>query len=236
MRRSIIAVTIVALTGCATAPPNTPGAGAGDTYTPFVDLQGVDSNRYSSDLAGCRNYAQQIDAGKQAMAGMVAGMFIGALIGGAVGGNRYQAERGALSGGALGVSGAGGRAVLKQETVIANCMAGRGYRVLEGATVATNLAAPSPYTATGYAPVPTTAPLATAAAPQPQPTSLQAGAVSTGQDAASVKVIALQELCTSQPNITRITGGQSFDIYGVTCTNGKVLSVQCEMGSCRAIK
>lgn len=227
MKKTIIAVVAIAMAGCATAPPGTPGAGSGDTYTPFIDMQGLDSNRYASDLAGCRSYAQQIDPNKQAMAGMIGGIFIGALIGGAIGGNRYSAEQGALAGGGAGSLGAGGRAIVKQETVIANCMAGRGYRVLEGATIATNVSAPSPY-------VNSMAPAAGPSAYVPaQATQGQAQVV--GQDSGAVERLALQQMCTNQPKANRIASGPGYDTYRIVCTNGDVLTVRCEFGNCRAV-
>jgi outer membrane lipoprotein SlyB len=139
------AVAISMVAGCATAPPNTPGAGSGDAYTPVIDMQGLDMARYSADLEGCRGYARQLDPNKKAMEALIGGIVLGALVGAAVGGNRYQAEHGAIYGGTAGVTAGGARAVLKQETIMANCMAGRGYRVLSGATIATNSTAPSPY-------------------------------------------------------------------------------------------
>lgn len=172
MLKTIAAATAAAvLVGCAHAPPNTPGAGIGDTYTPFIDMQGLDMARYSRDLDGCRAYAKQIDPGRAEMQGMVAGAILGALIGAAVGGNRYQANQGALYGGGAGIGAGGAKARSKQETILANCMAGRGYRVLEGATIPASTSVPSPYlqagTPAGY--VPAAAAIVSAPATSPPP-------------------------------------------------------------------
>lgn len=229
----------VALVGCATAPPNTPGAGSGATYTPFVDLQGVDPARYSSDLAACRSYAQQIDPEKASMQGMVAGVLVGALVGAAVGGNRNSAQYGAGYGGTVGVVSGGGRAVLKQETVIANCLAGRGYRVLEGATVGTNTSVPSPYTyaaATSPQPVGGSAtnisPVVQTGGTQSAPVQVQR----TGQDSLTVEKLVKTTACNPQPNALLAVKGPGFETYTVSCVNGDSWMYRCEFGNCRKLQ
>lgn len=247
---SVIVVAVsVALSGCAAAPPNTPGAGSGDTYTPFVDVHGVDPARYSSDLASCRSYAQQIDPNKAAMQGMLAGIIVGALVGAAVGGSGRHAEYGATYGGGAGLGAAGGRAVLKQETIIANCLAGRGYRVLEGATVGTNPSAPSPYTY-GAAPavMPSQMPVATpvvatpipAAAPYNgviQPTVTQRPPTEpVGQDSGNVERIARGEACSADPKARLTAKGPGFETYAVACSSGDSWTYRCEFGNCRKLQ
>lgn len=224
MKKAIVILVAFSLVGCATAPPGTPGAGSGDTYTPFIDMQGLDTARYANDLAGCRSYAQQISPNKEAMAGMIGGMFIGALIGGAIAGRR-GAESAALAGGGAGVGAAGGRAVLKQETVIANCMAGRGYRVLEGATIAANASVPSPYTSAGQL-------LAVPGASMPSSSMAQV----LGQDARVAELLAAQQMCTDKPLANRTETGPGYDVYSITCSGGNVLKVRCGGGSCRVVK
>ncbi len=156
MRKGIVGIMAVSLAACQTAPPNTPGAGSGDAYTPVVDMQGLDMQRYATDLDGCRAYARQINPNKMAMESMLGGIIVGALVGAAVGGNRNFAQQGALAGGGAGVAAGGARGVVKQETIMANCMAGRGYRVLD-ATVPTNTVVASPYVQTGAIQTPSTA-------------------------------------------------------------------------------
>lgn len=234
VRATSALVSVALLAGCQTVPPNTPGAGSGDTYTPFVDMQGVDPARYSSDLAGCRSYAQQIDPNKKAMEGMLAGILVGALVGAAVGGNRYTAEQGALAGGGAGGAAAGGRAVLKQETVIANCLAGRGYRVLAGATVPTNTAAPSPYTQSA---VPLAQPAPTVSvANAPGTPALSNGSAPVGEDSYNVQRLAKQQACHDSPTANLVAKGPGFESYSVACTNGTVLMYRCEYGNCRALQ
>lgn len=219
--RPLIYTTVLslALSGCASAPPNTPGAGTGDTYTPFVDVHGVDPSRYSSDLESCRSYARQIDPNKKAMEGMLGGIILGAMIGAAMGGSGYHAEQGALAGGGAGIGAAGGKAIVKQETILANCMAGRGYRVLEGATQPTNMAVASPY------------------AYNPQQMSGGAPAIgqqrSMGQDAGHVERYARQWACTSTPLAVLQTKGPGFETYTVRCSSGDEWRFRCEFGNCQ---
>lgn len=247
--RGTCVLLVATLVGCATAPPNTPGAGSGDTYTPFVDLQGVDPQRYSSDLAGCRSYAQQIDPNKAAMQGMVAGIIIGALVGASVGGSRYHAEHAAVAGGGAGLGAAGGRAVLKQETIIANCLAGRGYRVLEGATVGTNTAAPSPYQSGPVAPVAVSGPSAFTSSTMALPATYQPSGViqptvapppvpaeQIGQDSGSVQRIARQAACHADPVAKLAAKGPGFESYTVACSNGDTWMYRCEFGNCRKLQ
>jgi uncharacterized protein YcfJ len=99
-------------------------------------------------MESCRVYAKTINPAADMAAGAIIGALIGAAVGSSVGhgtsyqGNltRYGAAYGATSGGLQ----AGSRGVVKQETVISNCMAGRGYRTLD-ASIPVNPSAPSPY-------------------------------------------------------------------------------------------
>jgi outer membrane lipoprotein SlyB len=121
----VITTVIVALAGCATSQ------GTGAQYRPIVDLKGLDSGKYEADLRDCQSYAAQVDgAGQQAANVAVAGAVFGALLAAAAGGgysrNRHAAV-GALSGGAAGAA-AGER---DQRSVIARCLAGRGYSILK---------------------------------------------------------------------------------------------------------
>lgn len=231
MQKLIAIATAITMAGCAVAPPNTPGAGSGDTYTPFIDMQGLDKARYLNDLAGCRSYAQQIDPGKQAMAGMIGGILLGALVGAAIGRNRHTVEHGALAGGGAGVAGGGARAVVKQETIVANCMAGRGYRVLEGATVLTNTSAPSPYNNAAAFPPPAAA-MQMQSRPPVQTTAVASSLV-VGEDSRAVEKMALAQACSPQPIANRTATGPGYDAYTVACSNGSKLTVRCEFGTCR---
>jgi hypothetical protein len=169
--KTTVAVTALAigLAGCATAPPNTPGAGVGATYTPVIDTTGVNVARYYADLDSCRTFSRQIDVQNAQMNGMFAGILAGAFTAAAFGGSRRSMDQAATYGGGVGIARAGNKALGKQETIMANCMASRGYRVLEGATIPAASNVPSPY-AQAEPPMPAPAPMA---APTYQPTAVQ---------------------------------------------------------------
>jgi len=227
MKTLITTVTAISvLSACATPPPNTPGSGSGDSYTPFVDMQGIDQSRYSSDLASCREYARLNDPNKKAMEGMIGGILVGALIGAAIGGSRYHAEQGALAGGTSGSIAGGSKAIAKQETILANCMAGRGYRVLDGATQPTNTAIATPYTYTAGR----TQSFAAAATP----TSSAPRAY--GQEAGSVEREARQWACSSTPSAELQSKGPGFETYTVRCAGGDIWAYRCEFGNCTRTK
>lgn len=168
-----VAALSIGLAGCATAPPNTPGAGLGATYTPVIDTTGVNVSRYYSDLDSCRTFSRQIDVQSAQMNGMFAGILAGAFTAAAFGGSRRSMDQAATYGGGVGIARAGNRALGKQEVIMANCMASRGYRVLEGATIPAATNVPSPYAQvkpTVPAVSPTVAPVAY------QPTAVQGAA------------------------------------------------------------
>lgn len=102
-----------------------------DGYRPMLDLQGQDASHVECDLAECQAYAAQISPAKSAVANAVGGAILGALFGLAVGDHGWAARAGA-QGGAIGgaISGAG-NAVAARVDIVRNCMAGRGYRVLQ---------------------------------------------------------------------------------------------------------
>jgi len=110
---------VLTLTGC-----------AGANYRPLVDTKGVDLNRLESDLGECQQYASQVaGAGSSAAAGAIAGALFGAILAAAAGKGYDQGATarvglvtGALGGGMEGDNG--------QRSVVKNCMAGRGYRVM----------------------------------------------------------------------------------------------------------
>jgi hypothetical protein len=147
---------MVLLSGCQT-PPNTPGAGVGRHYTPVIDLQGVDQGRYYTDLNACRSSASMIDAERAEMAGLIGGALVGAAIGASVMNDRRVIAAGANSGALSGGAHAGGRARSRQELILGNCMASRGYRVLDGTA---NVSFVQPVG--GYVQTPTVVPVPTA--------------------------------------------------------------------------
>jgi uncharacterized protein YcfJ len=98
-------------------------------YRPIVDMQGVDADRYNTDLYECQNYATQIDPGAHAAVGAAAGAVFGVLIGAIIGG-RGSIGTGAALGGVQGVAAGGAEGATGQRAIIMRCMSGRGYRVL----------------------------------------------------------------------------------------------------------
>jgi outer membrane lipoprotein SlyB len=93
----------------------------------IIDPKGVDMGQYHTDLAECRQLAEQVDpkTGKGIVAGAVIGGVVGEIVGG---GNRTRigASLGALKGGLR-----GGAATRHERTrVIKNCLRNRGYQIL----------------------------------------------------------------------------------------------------------
>jgi hypothetical protein len=233
--RTVSATVVLALAGCQTAP-NTQGAGYGDSYTPVIDMDGVRMERYYSDLDACRSNARKIDSGAATFGGMLAGMLVGAAIGASFGGNSGFATDGAVFGGGAGMAASGGKAALKQETIMANCMAGRGYRVLAGATVATNQYATSPY---GPAPASTQEANTTAATTltaQPNSFSKDLPQRKIGRSSHTVEALARQEACSQTPIAYVAASGPGFETYSVSCANGDTSMYRCEFGNCRLLK
>lgn len=234
MKKGFIAsIVALSMAGCQHTP-NTQGAGYGETYTPVVDMQGVDMVRYDADLDACRANAKKVDASGQAMAGMIAGMLVGAAVGAAVGGRGTYAETGAIAGGGAGLGRSANKAAVKQETIIANCLAGRGYRVLEGATIP-----PNPYVASPYGPVSPAAPARAPAVAYMQSPSVAQSQPSKGKigpNSFNVEALARQESCSATPVAYLAAAGPGYDNYSVACTNGDTLMYRCEFGNCRALK
>jgi len=104
-------------------------AGRAQRSEPIVDMKGVDSARYQTDLAECRQYAEQVPVGADAATGVVAGGVLGGAVG-AIAGNSDTAKRsagvGAVLGGARGTAGA----LRERNQVVRNCLRNRGYSVL----------------------------------------------------------------------------------------------------------
>ena len=122
----LIVISLVMLTAC---------ANMGSNYRPVVDPENNDMAKFETDLADCQNIAKEqsiaAKAGKGtilgAAAGAIVGVVTGAILGNAGGGaalgGGYGASAGAVQGTASGIR--------DQETIIKNCMIGRGYRVLK---------------------------------------------------------------------------------------------------------
>jgi len=244
-----LAMTLV-LAGCQTAP-NTPGAGYGEQYTPIIDTKGVDFTRYSADLGECRQFAGIVDRQNQAMAGALGGALIVGIASALLGGNSYQNQQSAMVGGFAGLSGAEARAAGQQQRVMINCMAGRGYRTLDGSVMANpNPPGGSPYMQAAVAASPATP-------AQPQQAGLATPSTSTSsvpgvtgnsttaepmaaacgtlpcRDLYVAEKTARAEACSTSPRMSLAGTGPGFEQYHVTCTNGERWTYQCEFGNCR---
>lgn len=252
MKKLVIATTVAALSvaGCANAPPNTPGAGYGKNYTPIIDTQGVDQARYGKDLGDCRQFAGIVDADKAAMQGLIGGILIGALVGAAAGHRSnltsYGANYGAVAGGGAGLAAAERSATNKQERILINCMAGRGYRTLDGSTVAST-SYPSPYApqATPQATYTPAAPIlhngfnAIATQASPQAAAAAQYTVATqhaGKDLIQAEKFAAQQSCSTNLTPWPAGMGPGFETYSAACGNGSTMIIRCEYGNCRALK
>ena len=122
MKKTItIIAAAIALTGCAV---NNTGAG----FSPLID--GADRTKINADLSDCQAYARQVaGAADRAVAGAIAGALIGGVLNAALGAKGYGNEMAAFGAITGGLEGAGAGAK-DQQSIIRNCMTGRGHRVL----------------------------------------------------------------------------------------------------------
>ena len=105
-------------------------SGCASTYRPIVDPTGsANPGKYEQDLAECRNFAGG-DAAPVVVSviGGVIGLAFGAL---AVAGSGISGHSVQRFGAAIGAVSAGLGAVKQQKQIVARCMSGRGYSVLE---------------------------------------------------------------------------------------------------------
>jgi hypothetical protein len=120
MRKLLLIAFASLATGCAIAP-------RGTDWTPMVDLkEGQHNSDYWRDLVACREYARQMPSGTD---GAVATGIVGALIGAAISPRGMRSD-GAGWGAFFGAPAGAETAVRAQESVVRNCLTGRGYRVL----------------------------------------------------------------------------------------------------------
>lgn len=237
-------VATLAMAGCAT--PNAPGQGAGAEYTPVVDMQGVDGGRYMADLSACRQYAAAMDNPSDNMRAVIGGQVFSAALMAALGGNSRQVGQAANYGGLAAINRHSGRVMTRQESVLGNCLASRGYRVLDGTAQVTYtqaIGAPAPQPA-GQ---PTTNANAAAAQPvayaNPSIVTLPTGAgnpspppAASGKDAYVAERLARQLKCNDTSLATLVGKGAGYESYSMACTNGETLLIRCEFGNCRALK
>ena len=113
----VVLVALGAANGCASSRG----------FEPVIDPAGVDMGRYQSDLAQCKQIAEQVE--QKAGEGAVGGAVVGGLIGAVIGDSdtvRKGAGVGAISGAAKGAD----ETRREKEKVVKNCLRGRGYTVL----------------------------------------------------------------------------------------------------------
>jgi uncharacterized protein YcfJ len=94
---------------------------------PIIDDKGVDMAQYRQDLFECQQYVEQVES--KAGKGAVGGAIVGAVIGAAIG-NSNTAKKAAGVGAVKGAVGGGARTQAEKNTVLRNCLLGRGYKVL----------------------------------------------------------------------------------------------------------
>jgi hypothetical protein len=111
----------VVLVGCATS---------GADYQPIVDTKGINAAQYQNDLAECQSIAQQTQpVGNAAAKDAGAGAAIGAVLG-SIGGNKTSVMQSAGVGAVMGGLSGGASSIKEKNTVLRNCLRGRGYNVL----------------------------------------------------------------------------------------------------------
>jgi outer membrane lipoprotein SlyB len=118
-----IAVCLISATLC----------GCASTYRPLVDPKpGQTMARYESDLAECRRFAEQVAGpGTGAAVGAVAGSILSLAISAIFGNTGRALGQAAAAGAVLGGVGGAAHGGESETQVIARCMAGRGWRVLQ---------------------------------------------------------------------------------------------------------
>jgi len=111
----ILALITVATTACA------------HRGKPIIDTKGVNMTVYRQDLFECAQYADQVK--NKAGSGALGGAVVGAAVGGIVG-NSDTAKKGAAVGALSGILKGGARTKAEKNAVVKNCLAQRGYKVL----------------------------------------------------------------------------------------------------------
>ena len=96
---------------------------------PIVDMQGVNYAMYHADLMQCRDYADQVNVGRQVAVAATTGAAVAAVAGASIG-NSDTAKELAGVGAVAGTFKGAKDALHERRRVIDNCLSGRGYRVL----------------------------------------------------------------------------------------------------------
>jgi hypothetical protein len=112
--------------------------GVGNSYRPIVDTvssPAAGQRNYSSDLSDCQGLASQSSAvetgATHALGGAALGAAGGAIIGAFTGNPGAGAGLGAALGGLGGAAQGSVSGVQTQQSIVKNCMRGRGWNVVE---------------------------------------------------------------------------------------------------------
>lgn len=110
-------------------------AACASSYEPMIDPAGVDMGKYQENLNYCRQLSQKKNTVEDTIMGVGEGAIAGAVLGVVIGALTGNAGGGALAGTAIGgtVLGLGGASdsISEQKLIIRNCLAHRGYTVLD---------------------------------------------------------------------------------------------------------
>jgi len=110
---SVVAILHV-LSGCAGTP------------RPIIDTKGTDMDQYHADLAECEQFGEEVDVAGGIARSAAVGAVLGAAMGAITGDLGPAAGLGAIGGGA----GAGLEDARTKQSVVKECLRGRGYHVL----------------------------------------------------------------------------------------------------------
>jgi hypothetical protein len=259
-----VACAAALLASCAT--PNTPGVGLGANYTPVIDLSGVDGNAYTRDLGDCRRLAATIgSSGGEVIGVSVLGAVVSAALASAAGLRGQWVERSANMGGIQTSAAVAADIQAKQRGVMINCMASRGYRTLDGATIVVQQASPvapqaSPVmqqqvldsapklsalpasAAPNESPLPSAGPLpppmAQASAPVRAltPVTTKAAVVAQGDFVYEAEKLGRTAGCNPLGQAVFGGKGPGWEAYTLRCENGNPMLVRCDFGNCREMK
>jgi hypothetical protein len=116
-------IALLVVSGCARAP-----------VEPVIDMKGVDTAQYQSDLTECRGYAEQVDAvgntAEDTAIGAIGGAAFGAIIGAVFHVPAAGAALGAAAGGFGAGSGGLSASMQRKNIIMDRCLMNRGYKIL----------------------------------------------------------------------------------------------------------
>lgn len=206
-----IACAAALVCGCAIRPKEGPGSRYGADYVPKVESMTVDSTVYEQDVAKCRASAESVPFNATRHDDALVAIDSGAV---AIGISTAWSTPVAWA--AVATMAGFNYAVYmpertawwsKQETVMMNCMAQKGY-INADPTVRVTWVPP--------------AQRAKELGPRP-----------TGVDTYNAEKLAKAQSCSATPLATLQDKGPGFERYTIPCSNGQVMTVRCEFGSCR---